>query len=386
MDDIEQLLSYVRTQNLSFLNQHFEATKVSVFFIRNDQNNSVFKLMVEKDWVAGIHALLSCEYVTKAMVMSHKLSDIWRVVRSQAMDNILHAYIFDRAANSRPRYALFICNTTYEHMGELENKERTVMQALNEALCGHFRDMVPPDRKNGYFNLPSDNFRDNLNFGNYCKSNSHSSINETWEALKEFRSVHLDCSSTKQYNLIQNFLDFLNRDRTATGLIVFSGHGFSENHKQYLVPVDYELEQEASQYCICVQDVLKRMSTGRPDAVKLIFTDCCRSQGNYADEESPTNADEPSEMTMAATNENYDYTSNALIAYAVSPNQQSFGRFFSTLLNCIKMPIDVQDMLKVVQIEMRRAQIEAGIYVAEVSWIESSLLSKFSFTNKLYDK
>ncbi len=157
------------------------------------------------------------------------------------------------------------------------------------------------------------------------------------------------------------------------GLFFYSGHGMQVNGKNYLIPVDAEIQDENA-FRIETTDVdlvLEQMSIAQT-RVNLVILDACRSNPFERRFRAITGG-------LAAVN---DAPQGTLIGYSTSPGKVASdgsgvnGVYTSALLKAITTPgLAVEEVFKQV-----RASVTAETHNAQTPWETSSLVGSFYFS------
>ena len=162
-----------------------------------------------------------------------------------------------------------------------------------------------------------------------------------------------------------------------TGLFYYAGHGMQVKGRNYLLPVDAEIESEIAvrNEAIDVDQVLDGMTTaGNP--LNIVILDACRNN--------------PFERRFRGGGSGLaqiDAPKGALIAYATAPGKVAAdgeganGLYTSELLRAISEPnLRVEDVFKHV-----RAHVASATNDLQVPWEASSLVGDFYFKRQADD-
>ncbi|MGH7388619.1 MAG: SUMF1/EgtB/PvdO family nonheme iron enzyme [Candidatus Rokuibacteriota bacterium] len=175
-----------------------------------------------------------------------------------------------------------------------------------------------------------------------------------------------------QREMRRAILDFGHRLREGgVGLFYFAGHGLQVNGRNYLVPIDAQIESEAEVEveAVDVASVLARMETAR-NRLNIVVLDACR--------------DNPFARSFRSTSKglaSIDAPSGTMIAYATAPGRVardgtgSNGLYTGELVKTIAAPgVKIEDMFKKV-----RQVVSAQTRGEQVPWESSSLVGDFIF-------
>lgn len=156
----------------------------------------------------------------------------------------------------------------------------------------------------------------------------------------------------------------------SVGLFYYAGHGIQARGKNFLIPVDADIENESSisSEAVDVERVLDQLSRAR---VSMVVLDACRNNPFERRFRSGTSAG------LAQI----DAPSGTLIAYATSPGkvaldgEGSHGTYTEALLRAIDTPgLKVEDVFKQVRINVMKATDNQ-----QIPWESSSLTGDFWF-------
>ena len=182
--------------------------------------------------------------------------------------------------------------------------------------------------------------------------------------------IATDASLVQMQNALLDFTARLNSQSTA--LVFYAGHGVQANGKNYLLPVDAELENQSQLkfQSLELTDMLEELDAS--DArIKLVILDACRNN--------------PFERSLRGSGRGLaavDAARGSLIAYATSPGATASdgdgdnGLYTSELLKAIEAPgLKVEEVFKQVRI-----QVSEKSRGQQVPWESSSLTGDVIFT------
>lgn len=183
----------------------------------------------------------------------------------------------------------------------------------------------------------------------------------------------LDADLETMQSAMLEFVGQLNRNSTA--LVFYAGHGMQANGRNYLLPVDAQLETERSLrfQALELTDLLEELDAS--DArIKMVILDACRNN--------------PFERSMRGAGRGLaavDAARGTLIAYATSPGSTASdgdgdnGLYTQSLLKALSEPgLKVEEVFKKVRIQV--ADASQG---AQIPWESSSLTGDFIFIENL---
>ena len=183
----------------------------------------------------------------------------------------------------------------------------------------------------------------------------------------------LDADLETMQSAMLKFVGQLNRNSTA--LVFYAGHGMQANGRNYLLPVDAQLETERSLrfQALELADLLEELDAS--DArIKMVILDACRNN--------------PFERSMRGAGRGLaavDAARGTLIAYATSPGSTASdgdgdnGLYTQSLLKALSEPgLKVEEVFKKVRIQV--ADASQG---AQIPWESSSLTGDFIFIENL---
>ncbi len=154
------------------------------------------------------------------------------------------------------------------------------------------------------------------------------------------------------------------------GLFYFAGHGLQVRGKNFLIPVDAEIENEAStrSEAVDVDQVLEQLGSAR---LSMVILDACRNN--------------PFERRFRSTGSGglaqIDAPTGTLLAYATAPGKVAYdgtganGLYTTELLKALDTPgLKVEDVFKQVRINVLKASDNQ-----QIPWESSSLIGEFYF-------
>jgi hypothetical protein len=89
--------------------------------------------------------------------------------------------------------------------------------------------------------------------------------------------VYIDVTQTRMRRLIRDFVEKL--DHQSVGLFYYSGHGMQADNRNFILPVNVDIEDEVdirTQGVSIEEEVLGRMSQAEP-IISIVFLDACRN-------------------------------------------------------------------------------------------------------------
>src|SRR5262245_50040451 len=180
--------------------------------------------------------------------------------------------------------------------------------------------------------------------------------------------------NASQREMRRAILDFAHRLREggAAGLFYFAGPGLQVNGRNFLVPVDAQIESESEVEveAVDVATVLSRMETAR-NRLNIVILDACR--------------DNPFARSFRSTSRglaSIDAPSGTMIAYATAPGRVARdgtganGLYTGELVKAMATPgVKIEDTFKRV-----RQSVSAQTRGEQVPWESSSLVGDFVLT------
>jgi Caspase domain len=155
-------------------------------------------------------------------------------------------------------------------------------------------------------------------------------------------------------------------------LVYYSGHGLQVGGKNYLIPVDAEIDSErmVPLTTVDVEDILAQMMDAK-SRINLVILDACRN-----------NPFERSFRSLSRGLAVVDAPEGTLIAFATAPGRTASdgdggnGLYTQELLRAIRTPgVKIEDMFKQVRVAVSGASNDQ-----QVPWESSSLTGDFYFT------
>ena len=182
-------------------------------------------------------------------------------------------------------------------------------------------------------------------------------------------TIKSDIGRIQMRKVIRTFGESLKKG--GVGLFFFAGHGMQVNGKNYLIPVDADIqaEDEVQDYAVDAGMVLRKMqSAGNP--LNLVFLDACR--------------DNPFARSFRSGKKGLaqmDAPKGSLIVYATAPGSVAAdgngrnGIFTKNLMNHMERPnLEIGMMLRDVRIDVLKDTNDK-----QIPWDSSSLVGKFFF-------
>ena len=182
---------------------------------------------------------------------------------------------------------------------------------------------------------------------------------------------HTNLNRKKMFKAVRTFGESI--ESGGVGLFFYSGHGIQVAGKNYLVPVDADIqeEDEVETECLNMQLVLNKMKTAQ-NRVNIIILDACRDNP-YADQYRSSGTSGGLAKMSAPK--------GTFIAYATAPNEKAIdgkgsnSPFTSALVKEMHRPgLSIADLL----INVRNSVIFAT-KKRQTPWNSSSLTGKFYF-------
>jgi len=156
----------------------------------------------------------------------------------------------------------------------------------------------------------------------------------------------------------------------SVGLFYFAGHGMQVRGKNYLIPIDAEIENEAStrSEAVDVDQILEQLGPAR---LSMVILDACRNN--------------PFERRFRSTGNGglaqIDAPTGTMLAYATAPGKVAYdgtgsnGLYTTELLKALDSPgLKVEDVFKQVRINVLKASDNQ-----QIPWESSSLTGEFYF-------
>jgi uncharacterized caspase-like protein len=217
--------------------------------------------------------------------------------------------------------------------------------------------------------------------GGYKSSPLKNPVNDAIDVSIRLESLDFDVSKgtnmtrKEMRKVIRQFGDDLKGG--GVGLFYYSGHGMQVNGKNYLIPVDADIqsEDEVEDDSIDAGLVLRKMESAG-NSMNMVFLDACRH-----------NPFARSFRTVSSGLAQMDAPSGSLIVYATAPGSVAAdgkgrnGIFTKNLLHYINTPgLEVGYLLRKV-----RVSVEDDTKGKQVPWESSSLKGNFYFAGIRYE-
>ncbi len=201
-------------------------------------------------------------------------------------------------------------------------------------------------------------------------------INDAQSIANELQKVgfkvttQLDAGRTTLVNAIEKFSAELAKSR-GVGIFYYAGHGAQLGWRNYLIPVDAEIDklEDMKTKTVDLSSLLGGISKAA-NPMNVIILDACR--------DNPFGTRVPTEQKGLSQ---FDAPPGCLIAYATAPGNTasdgngSNGLFTENLLREIRVPnAKIEDVLKRVRLGVRRAS-----QGAQIPWETTSLEEDFYF-------
>lgn len=193
------------------------------------------------------------------------------------------------------------------------------------------------------------------------------------KALREsgFNVVErIDVSRREMGRVLREFGDLIARDK-GTGLFYFAGHGMQIKGRNFLIPVDADIEREdeVAYAAIDAGEILDKMESAK-NAMNIVILDACRNN--------------PFARSFRSSSQGLaqmDAPKGSLVAYATSPGSTANdgdganGMYTAALLEFLAMPgLRLEDVFKKVRVAvMNRSKGQ------QIPWESSSLVADFYF-------
>jgi uncharacterized caspase-like protein len=174
---------------------------------------------------------------------------------------------------------------------------------------------------------------------------------------------------------ISDFGTNLSKDKNTIGLFYYAGHGIQLKGKNYIVPIDENIEKEADVevYAIELDDVTANLEYAG-NTMNIIILDACRNNPFARSFRSTTSGG------LAATNAPV----GTFVAYSTAPGSTaadgsgSNGLYTQELLKALKIPnLKIEDVFKKVRTSVK--EISGG---DQIPWENSALEGDFIFRSK----
>ena len=183
-------------------------------------------------------------------------------------------------------------------------------------------------------------------------------------------NLRLDTGRVQLAEAIQEFGADLARSK-GVGLFYYAGHGAQLGWRNYLIPVDADVEKLEDMRAKTVElNMLLAGLTKAQNAMNVIILDACR--------DNPFGSKVPTEHKGLSQ---FDAPPRSLLAYATSPGNTAgdgsgaHGLYTENLLREIKVPeVKIEDVLKRVRLNVRRKSEGQ-----QIPWESTSLEDDFYF-------
>lgn len=212
--------------------------------------------------------------------------------------------------------------------------------------------------------------------GSYREGPLKNPVNDAKDVTRALTNLGFEVTEladASQKGMKQAIRDFGRRleQRKGAALFYYSGHGVQANGRNYLIPVDAQIdsEQAVDIEAVTADSVLAVMDAAQTQ-INFVFLDACRNNPFARSFRSPTQG-------LAYM----DAPSGTLIAYATAPGRTASdgtarnGTYTEALLNHIADPsLSVSQMLMRVGVD-----VEAKTERQQVPWHAQSLRGEFYF-------
>ena len=213
---------------------------------------------------------------------------------------------------------------------------------------------------------------------NYIKAPLRNPVNDALAISEQLKIMgfevftYTDVSQAEMKNAIRKFGDALNK-KSGVGLFYYAGHGVQSNGKNFLIPVDANIERE---YDIEDQGVdsglILRMMELYKNPLNIIVLDACRnnpySRGFRSVEEG-----------LAPV---YVAPTGSIISFATAPGKTASdgdgqnGLYTQELIKAMQQPNkNLEEVFKTVRINVAKLSDSK-----QIPWTNSSLMGEFYFT------
>lgn len=200
--------------------------------------------------------------------------------------------------------------------------------------------------------------------------NDAQSIASVLQGLGFKVTTQLDTSRTTLIGAIEKFSSELGKSK-GVGMFYYAGHGAQLGWRNYLIPVDAEIDklEDMKTKAVDLSSLLGGISKAS-NPMNVIILDACR--------DNPFGTRVPTEQKGLSQ---FDAPPGSLIAYATAPGNTaadgngSNGLFTENLLREIRIPdAKIEDVLKRVRLGVRRTSLGA-----QIPWETTSLEEDFYF-------
>ncbi|XP_065059828.1 mucosa-associated lymphoid tissue lymphoma translocation protein 1-like isoform X2 [Rhopilema esculentum] len=183
----------------------------------------------------------------------------------------------------------------------------------------------------------------------------------------------VDLDFDEMTKAIKGFCDLLSVSPNMYGLFYFGGHGYEENGKTFLVPVDAPTNWD-SENCVCADQVLSLMQRSKTKFNMMVLDVCRLPSGNDSEQKAGKSFD--AEFIPG---------SQCVIAYATCPQSQAFERrtdangiYMKHLLQHIRSDLRVEQVLFNVHKDVSKDSSRNVITKIMSPTINSSAIDSFS--------
>ncbi len=215
---------------------------------------------------------------------------------------------------------------------------------------------------------------------NYIKAPLRNPVNDALAMSKQLKLMgfqvftYTDVSQAEMKSAIRKFGDALNKS-AGVGLFYYAGHGVQSNGKNYLIPVDANIERE---YDIEDQGVdsglILRMMELYKNPLNIIVLDACRNNPYSRGFRSIQEGLAP--VYVAPT--------GSIISFATAPGKTASdgdgqnGLYTQELIKAMREPNkNLEEVFKAVRINVARISNSE-----QIPWTNSSLMGEFYFTTR----
>jgi caspase domain-containing protein len=214
----------------------------------------------------------------------------------------------------------------------------------------------------------------------YRKAPLKNPVNDALAISRQLKTMgfevytYTDASQTEMKNAIRQFGDALNKN-SGVGLFYYAGHGVQSKGKNYLIPVDADIERE---YDVEDQGVdaglVLRMMELYQNPLNIIILDACRNNPYSSGFRSIEEGLAP--VYIAPT--------GSIISFATAPGKTASdgdgknGLFTQELIKAMQQPNkNLEEVFKSVRINVAKMSNNE-----QIPWTNSSLMGEFYFTKK----
>lgn len=208
----------------------------------------------------------------------------------------------------------------------------------------------------------------------YPSSRLRNPVNDAMAMADKLKSLGFDVilkTDAGQREMTRAFSEFGRKLVPGSiSLFYFAGHGMQVRGKNFLIPVDAEIDNEASvrSEAVDVEQILDHLSSAK---LSMVILDACRNN--------------PFERRFRSGSGNglaqIDAPTGTLLAYATAPGKVaadgagSNGLYTTELLKALDLPgLKIEDVFKQVRVNVLKASNDQ-----QIPWESSSLTSEFYF-------